>query len=983
MAYLQGQTFGTGTDNILPPIVFPEAGIYHPAYDRLIFANLQDYLTWRGHKEGQPVIGLTLSREAIAAADTGIEDHFIREIEQRGGLAVPYYFPGFLTGQMAGILSVDGKVAVDNIINMSPIHMAEARRADYEEMGVPILQTIPYSSGTQQDWEKDPAGIPPMQTPFFLTLSEIAGTMDPVVVSAFGKDQQRVPIGYQMGMVIEKAFRLASLKHKANGDKKVAIMFYNYPPGEKNAGASFLNIPRSLESIAGLLKEQGYQVNVQNEDWYIDQVGKMLRPFFRGLPYTDIPGLGDEAGAGGLLAVQEYRKWYDQLPAALRGTIEAEWGSPEEAFSIVEVKGQKYFAIPRVLSGNLIILPQPPRGNRKDQEKSIYHDKTVPISHNYLAAYFYVRETFGADALIHLGTHGTQEYLPGKERGLSRYDAGNLALGDIPVIYPFIMDDVGEALQTKRRGRATVISHLTPPLVKSGLYQEISDLHNLMHEYNALGEGAVKSNTKKQIIDLVIERNIHQDVAWTEEKIITDFEDFMAVLHDYIGELGTEIQPLGLHTFDELPEKDHLTSTIVQMLGRKFAEPAIEGAGKYLPELPIDKTGAAPKEAEYVDFTQLKNSAEFRMVDKYVLNNANLDVVKDKNLRELLQKAREYHEGFTGILEGKSMINALNGMYIPSSTGGDPVRSPVALPSGKNLYGFDPSKLPTKAAWESGKQLTADLIQNFHTKNGRFPDKITFSLWSIEAMRHLGVIESQVMYAMGVRPVWDENGYVKDTAIIPYGELGRPRIDVVMSATGLYRDALPNVMLLLAKAVEKVAKLKEDNNYIFQNTARLKAELLDNDFSTEDANILSTVRIFSNENGTYGTGLGEAALASDTWEKDDKLARLYISRMGYAYGSDTGLWGKKYENINLYARNLTGTDAAVFSRSSNVYGLLTSDDPFQYMGGISLAVRMLDGKSPEMFISNLRDPDNLKSETLGKFLSKELRTRYFHPQYLY
>lgn len=157
---------------------------------------------------------------------------------------------------------------------------------------------------------------------------------------------------------------------------------------------------------------------------------------------------------------------------------------------------------------------------------------------------------------------------------------------------------------------------------------------------------------------------------------------------------------------------------------------------------------------------------------------------------------------------------------------------------------------------------------------------------------------------------------------------------------------------------------------------------MDNDFSTEDANLLSTVRIFSNESGTYGTGLGEAALASDTWEKDDKLARLYISRMGYAYGSDTGLWGKKYENINLYARNLTGTDAAVFSRSSNVYGLLTSDDPFQYMGGISLAVRMLDGKSPEMFISNLRDPDNLKSETLGKFLSKELRTRYFHPQWI-
>ena len=986
-AYLEGNILGKTEANILPPIVFPKAGIYHPDYSNLIFSDLKAYLKWKGYKKGKTLIALTMSREAIAAADTAIEDHFIKQIEKRGGTAVPYYFQGFMAGQMSKILSVDGKIAVDNIINMSPIHMAEARRTDYEEIGVPILQTIPYGAGKQADWESDPAGIAPMLTPFYLTLSEIAGATDPIVVSAYGKDKKRVPITYQASMVVEKAFQLASLKHKENKDKKLAIMFYNYPSGEKNAGASFLNIPSSLKSISEVLKKQGYRVLTQEEDWYIDQVGQMLRPFFRDLPYGDIKGLGKKEGAGGLLSVVKYRTWYDKLPVKLRRSIEAEWGVPEEAFSIVTLKGQKYFAVPRVLSGNLMILPQPPRGNKKDREASIYHDKKVPISHNYLAVYFYVREVFGADALVHLGTHGSQEYLPGKERGLSRYDAGNLALGDMPVIYPFIMDDVGEALQTKRRGRAVVISHLTPPLVRSGLYQEITDLHNLMHEYKELGKGGVKTKTKEQIISLVAERNIHQDMGWTAEKISENFKEFMPLLHEYIGELGMEIQPLGLHSFGTVPKEDHLSSTIVQMLGKKFSKSALKDSKKYLDKIQGEKQNqkyetGSNAELVYVAFDQLKNSAEFRMVDKFVRNNAKIDVVKDKILKEFLLKGREYYAGFKGTLENRSLLNALKGEYIPSSSGGDPVRSPKALPSGQNLYGFDPSKLPTKAAWLSGKKLTADLIQNFYNKNGRFPDKIAFSLWSIEAMRHLGVIESQVMYAMGVRPMWDENGYVKGTEIIPYSDLKRPRIDVVISATGLYRDALPNVMLLLSKAVDQIAALKEDNNYIFENTKKLKKELLSKGFKKEDADSLSTIRIFSNQSGDYGTGLGGAALASDTWEKDDKLAKLYISRMGYAYGSNPKLWGKRYDKINLYAQNLTGTDAVIFSRSSNVYGLLTSDDPFQYMGGISLAVRSLDGKSPEMFISNLRDPDNVKSETLGKFLSKELRTRYFHPQWI-
>lgn len=329
-----------------------------------------------------------------------------------------------------------------------------------------------------------------------------------------------------------------------------------------------------------------------------------------------------------------------------------------------------------------------------------------------------------------------------------------------------------------------------------------------------------------------------------------------------------------------------------------------------------------------------------------------------------------------------SFLTALNGGFIQPSTGGDPIRNEDSLPTGRNLYGFDPSRVPTKAAWESGKQLVQGMIQEYFDKHGKYPDKMAFSLWSIETMRHYGVLESQALYAMGIRPVWKENGRVIGTEIIPYSELKRPRVDVVLSATGLYRDAFPNVMQLMAKGIDKVAQLKEENNFVYRHTQRLKEQLLEQGKALEEANYLSTIRIFSGASGSYGTGLNAAVLASDTWQDDKKLADLYLNKMGYGFGKDSSRWGEKVDGIDLYAKNLSGTDMALFSRSSNLYGLLTSDDPFQYLGGISLAVRNLDGKDPEMYISNLRNPNQEKIQSVNTFLSQELRSRYFHPRWI-
>lgn len=487
----------------------------------------------------------------------------------------------------------------------------------------------------------------------------------------------------------------------------------------------------------------------------------MLRPFHRELSYTSLPGLGTEQGAGGLLPMKRYLPWYNTLPKSTRNEIEDQWGLPEESFTLAEIDGQQQFIIPRSLSANVMILPQPPRGNSQERERSIYHDKNIAISHNYLAVYLYAREQFSADAIVHLGTHGSHEYLLGKERGLSFYDAGNMAVGGTPIIYPFIMDDVGEALQTKRRGRATVISHLTPPFAKSGLYEELVDLHELMHQYQALDEGGVKERTKEAIIVAVKARNIHQDLAWNKAVLVSRFDEFLPELHDYLSDLGAQNQPLGLHTFGDVPKEKHLVSTLVQMLGKRFVEPA-ERYAKKRDDRQREHASVNDHDGA-VDYRSLKQTPEYQLIRTFVMGNADLDEIENDELRDLLIEAKANYDNFQSIEENSALLEALAGQYVSSATGGDPIRSPDALPTGKNLYGFDPSKIPTQAAWESGKTLMADLISNYHNDQGAYLDKLTFTMWSIETMRHLGVVESQVLYAMGVRPVWNDDGRITGT----------------------------------------------------------------------------------------------------------------------------------------------------------------------------------------------------------------------------
>ncbi|WOT04907.1 cobaltochelatase subunit CobN [Shewanella youngdeokensis] len=985
-------------ETIQPASVLPASGIYHPEAKQ-VFASLDAYLLWRQPQTSAPVIGIQISRDGLAAADTGFTDHMVRSVEAKGGVAVAFYTPSTAVGHIAKLLTNEHGPRIDSLINTRSIHRSGMRRQDFEQLGITVLQSLPYRDGNAEKWQASSQGISAMATPFYLTMPEIAGVADPVVTGAYENDQL-VAIDYQVDMLVDKALRNAQLHRADNADKKVAIMFYNHPPGERSAGASFLNIPRSLEQITTRLSAEGYQVDTLPEARFIAAVEQMLKPYYRDLPLDTIKGLGQTQtdSFADLLPLSTYHNWYDALPESIRSDIEAYWGQPETTFSVTERDGQKYFVIPRFAVGNVIILPQPPRGSRAEDESKLFHDLAVPVSHHYLAAYLYTREHFGANAVVHLGTHGSQEWLPGKERGLSAFDAGNLALGDMPVLYPYIMDDVGEAMQAKRRGRAITISHLPPPMSKSGLYAELNELHDLMHEYGELTEGAVKEQTQLALIEAAEAQSLTEDIGLSRAEIDADFTQFLTQLHELLAELGGEVQPLGLHTFGTVPEDKLLASTIEQMLGDEYSEYASIHGREFATDLhqhshdnhAADEGDLATAKYQHplasdsalADFEQLQKTPAYRLIKHYVFDGDDLNDIKNDTLRDYLIQGREYLNGFRQSEELDSLINGLSGGYIKPSNGGDPIRDPSVLPSGRNLYGMNPAKMPTKSAWEAGRKLTEQMIADYHNQHGVFPDKVTYSLWSIEAMRHNGVVESQALAAMGVRPVWNDRGNVTGVEVIPYAELNRPRVDVVLSATGLYRDALPNLAQMLAKAAETVAKLDEDNNFVRANSLKLRDELHAEGLSLEESTKISMLRVFSSQSGSYGTGLADATLASDQWEDDAPLAQMYLSRMGIAFGSDDDSWGLDLRHLNLYARALSGTDAAVLSRTSNVYGLLTSDDPFQYLGGLSMAIEQIDGKRPEMFISNLRNASDMKMEAADAFISRELRTRQFHPQWI-
>ncbi|MDD3481455.1 cobaltochelatase subunit CobN [Azovibrio restrictus] len=930
------------------PLSYPEAvpyparGLWNPRSNQL-FASFDayaaDYLARRPEGRGRVWVGVLFNRVTAQAGSSALLEAIMNALEARGFNVVPAFgYPSEIPAEQYFIDSRgQARVAAVVALALKMGNVPEKTVPAMKRLDVPLVNAISLFNQTRQQWEDSPLGLGLAERAWQVAGAEFAGAIAPTVVAS--KEQlvdpvtglaymSEAPIPERIERLADRIKKWVALRYELNTNKRVAVIYYNYPPGKENIGASYLNVlPRSLWQILSRLEQAGY--NAQGRPATEEALFDALREHGANIGNW-APGALEKmvrSGHAMLLPVSDYRKWFDRQPEKLRRAMVQAWGEPENSRGMLwkDGKGKPHFVFPAQRYGNLVFAPQPSRGWEGDVKK-MYHDVALPPHHQYLAFYLWLQKGYQAHAMVHVGTHATHEWLSGKEVGFTAADPGEAMVGDVPQLYPYIVDDIGEALQAKRRGMATIISHMTPPFDRASLNLELVKLRGLIDDYVVAAQksesaaAAALGEINAQGRKLGVLKDIGKDTLANGEEV--------EELEHYLKEVSEHQAPYGLHTFGVAPPREMQRST---------AEAILTLAGKLAP-------------AEY------QRRLETLMANMEACGKAELDALEA----------------------------GLAGRYVAAGPGNDPIRNPDSLPTGRNLYGFDPSRLPTPGTWEQGRSLAEKFVVDYRQRHGQYPDRVVFNLWSTEAMRHEGVTEAEILALLGVKPQWDERGRVSGLEIIPRRDLGRPRVDVTVVPSGLYRDALPTLMLLVDEAVSKVKDLEEDDNPIRANVLKTRQALEQRGIAPAEAARLAAVRVFTEPSGAYGTGVDNVVQAANTWDKESQVADVYFNRVGHLFGQ--GYWGDRPGGaalaVDIFKMALKDAKAAIHSRSSNLYGTLDNDDVFQYLGATAMAIRQVNGKSPETLVLNLADGKGGKHETLDKFMGREMRTRYTNPEWV-
>lgn len=1004
IALARATVAGVAMPALPAPDILPPRGIYHPDAPRLL-PNAAALEAWRQGQpalRGLPAVAVLVHRHHFVDGSTEWLDAWLRTFRAQG-LFVYAAFGQQVTAQtLAEVLELPpqsgtgpGRLHASALVLHQLVPQAAALQPLLARWGVPLLGTQPYRAGDVAAWEASDTGLSLSDVPFYLAQPEAAGAIDSMLVAAHGAEGQDFRLIERQALAVAaKARRLIALQTKPAADKRLVAMVYNYPPGGTNFGASFLNVPRSLEQVSGGLAQAGYLTQQVPEQGWIDGLKPLLAAYY---PGADVRALLQN-GQAAALPLARYEQHLATLPKAVRERMNAHWGTPEKSRYVVEWQGEKVFVIPRLQVGHLSVLPQPPREETlRLGQNPFMHKSKAPLSHHYLAVYLWAQ--LEADALIHLGTHGTQEWAGGKARALDVYDDALLPLGDLPVVYPYIVDNLGEALTAKRRGRAVLVSHRTPVFAPAGFEARMAHMHEVMHEWETVDEGPTRRALEKQLVAQFVEHQLHRDLGWSAERIAADFHGFLEILHPYLDQLAQSSQPKGLAVFGRVPAPEQRRETILQALRK----PLIEALGEDIDEAFLIKHDAvlAARPARWLEVALNDAEAASRLdlrpalpdagaqdslvrADDYVPNRAARKPIDTPALLQLAQRAQELERLLSTEGELPGLLAALDGRYLPAAYGGDPIRNPDSLPTGRNLTGLDPSRLPTRQAYAVAQTLFNDWFKDYQARHGgQAPERMALSLWAGETLRHQGIMEAQALVALGMRPVWDDAGRPVRVETIAAEELKRPRVDVLMSITGSYRDQFPALMALLDRAVAQAATA-EPGNVIARNTEQIGQELRKQGVPRAQAEQLARVRAFGNAVGDYGTGLSDAVQSDGLQTNDARLGQMFLERMSQPYLEGepvTGVAGGTA--AKALGAHLRRTDAAILSRSSHLYAMVSSDDPFQYLGGLSAAARVAGRpQGLELHVAQLQDAGEPTTETAQRAIALEMQSRYLHPGWL-
>ncbi|MFF2806068.1 cobaltochelatase subunit CobN [Streptomyces sp. NPDC058000] len=945
-----------------------------------------------------PTVAVLYYRAHHMSGNTGFIHDLCDQVERAGGRPLPLFVASLRAPEPELIEELrTADAIVTTVLAAGGTKPAEASAGGDDEswdagalagLDVPILQAL-CLTGSRAAWEESDEGLSPLDAASQIAVPEFDGRLITVPFSFKEIDEDGLPVyvadAERAARVAGIAVRHARLRHIPAAEKRLALVLSAYPTKHSRIGnAVGLDTPASAVALLRRLQAEGYDFGTEPVPGLASGDGDELIYALIEAGGHDQEWLTEEQLARNPVRIPaaDYRRWYATLPQQLRESVEEHWGPPPgEMFLDRSRNPEGDIVLAALRRGNLLILIQPPRGFGENPI-AIYHDPDLPPSHHYLAAYRWIAAStvdggFGADAMVHLGKHGNLEWLPGKNAGLSAACGPDAALGDLPLVYPFLVNDPGEGTQAKRRVHATLVDHLVPPMARADSYGDIARLEQLLDEYAAISsmDPAKLPAIRAQIWTLIQAAKLDHDLGLDARPDDDGFDDFLLHVDGWLCEVKDAQIRDGLHVLGAAPvgaARVNLVLAILrarQIWGGTSALPGLrEALG--LDESAATRTAADEAEAVARGLVQAMEDADWDPTAVRRVAEGHPTAVADI----LDFAAREVVPRLAGTTaEVDHAVHALNGGFVPAGPSGSPLRGLVnVLPTGRNFYSVDPKAVPSRLAWETGQALADSLLTRYRDDNGDWPESVGLSLWGTSAMRTSGDDVAEALALLGVRPVWDDaSRRVTGLEAVALDELGRPRIDVTLRISGFFRDAFPHVIGLLDDAVRLAAGLDEpaDRNFV---RAHAQADL-----AAHGDERRATTRIFGSRPGTYGAGLLQLIDSRD-WRTDADLAEVYTVWGGYAYGR--GLEGRPareemetaYKRIAVAAKN---TD-------TREHDIADSDDYFQYHGGMVATVKALKGKAPEAYIGDSTRPETVRTRTLVEETSRVFRARVVNPRWI-
>ncbi|GAA1133823.1 cobaltochelatase subunit CobN [Streptomyces javensis] len=954
-----------------------------------------------------PTVAVLYYRAHHMSGNTAFVEALCRAVEDAGGHPLPLFVASLRAPEPELIEALGAADAiVTTVLAAGGTRPAEASAGGDDEawdagaltaLDVPVLQALCLTS-PRAAWEENDEGLSPLDAATQVAVPEFDGRLITVPFSFKEVDEDGLPVyvadAERAARVAGIAVRHARLRHIPAADKRLALVLSAYPTKHSRIGnAVGLDTPASAVALLRRLRAEGYDLGPEDGP---DALPGLVSGEGDELIYALIEAGGHDqewlteeqlARNPVRIPAADYRRWYATLPRELRDAVEEHWGPPPgEMFVDTSRDPEGEIVLAALRRGNLLVVIQPPRGFGENPI-AIYHDPDLPPSHHYLAAYRWMATAradggFGADAMVHLGKHGNLEWLPGKNAGLSAACGPDAALGDLPLIYPFLVNDPGEGTQAKRRVHATLVDHLVPPMARADSYGDIARLEQLLDEYAAISamDPAKLPAIRAQIWTLIQAARLDHDLGLEQRPDDDGFDDFLLHVDGWLCEVKDAQIRDGLHVLGGAPtgpERVNLVLAILrarQIWGGTSALPGLrEALG--LDESAATRTGADEAEERARALVQAMEDAAWapEAVEKAVLTLPDeqrpaVSAVLDFAAREVVPRLAATTD------EIDHAVHALNGGFVPAGPSGSPLRGLVnVLPTGRNFYSVDPKAVPSRLAWETGQALADSLLERYRADNdGQWPHSVGLSLWGTSAMRTSGDDVAEALALLGVRPVWDDaSRRVTGVEPVPLDQLGRPRVDVTLRISGFFRDAFPHVVGLLDDAVRLAASLDEsdEDNYVRAHTRA--------DLAAHGDERRATTRIFGSRPGTYGAGLLQLIDSRD-WRTDADLAEVYTVWGGYAYGR--GLEGRpaREEMESAYRR----IAVAAKNTDTREHDIADSDDYFQYHGGMVATVRALKGTAPAAYIGDSTRPETVRTRTLHEETSRVFRARVVNPRWI-